>query len=250
MGQYEHRGRHQDRQLRAALRARSSRCGQRRARRRAGLERARRSRSPTRSRGKGLEPVTVTRGFLYSVRVRFSAMDPTGRVVASLDTTRHFVAPEPVPDGEHLVGRIAVPVPTGPVTNTGWPSSRARKRAWCCRATRCGWAAELGHARPQRPGARQPQHQSGLAANRPGHRPLQSAADVQAQRGDAALLRGRGPAARAAVRGAARGAEAGWERGSVPEDLRRRRRGHQPQVRRPGHGDASSRPIAACSSKG
>jgi GWxTD domain-containing protein len=63
--------------------------------------------------GKGLEPVTVTRGFLYSVRVRFTAMDRTGRVVASLDTTRHFVAPEPVPDDEHLVGRVAVPVPTG-----------------------------------------------------------------------------------------------------------------------------------------
>jgi GWxTD domain-containing protein len=63
--------------------------------------------------GRGLEPVTVTRGFLYSVRVRFTAMDRTGRVVASLDTTRHFVAPEPVPDDEHLVGRVAVPVPPG-----------------------------------------------------------------------------------------------------------------------------------------
>lgn len=63
--------------------------------------------------GKGLEPVTVTRGFLYSVRVRFSATDPTGRVVASVDTTRHFVAPEPVPESEHLVGRVAVPVPAG-----------------------------------------------------------------------------------------------------------------------------------------
>ncbi|MBA3497306.1 MAG: GWxTD domain-containing protein [Gemmatimonadales bacterium] len=63
--------------------------------------------------GDGLEPVTVTRGFLYSVRVRFAASDPTGRVVASMDTTRHFVAPEPVPDGEHLVGRVAIPVPPG-----------------------------------------------------------------------------------------------------------------------------------------
>jgi GWxTD domain-containing protein len=63
--------------------------------------------------GKGLEPVTVTRGFLYSVRVRFAASDPTGNVVASLDTTRHFVAPEPVPESEHLVGRVAVPVPPG-----------------------------------------------------------------------------------------------------------------------------------------
>jgi GWxTD domain-containing protein len=63
--------------------------------------------------GKGLEPVTVTSGYLYSVRLRFSASDRTGRVVASVDTTRHFVAPEPVPDREHLVGRVAIPVPPG-----------------------------------------------------------------------------------------------------------------------------------------
>jgi hypothetical protein len=63
--------------------------------------------------GNGLEPVTVTRGYLYSVRVRFAASDATGRVVAAVDTTRHFVAPEPVPDNEHLVGRVAVPIPVG-----------------------------------------------------------------------------------------------------------------------------------------
>jgi GWxTD domain-containing protein len=63
--------------------------------------------------GKELEPVTVTRGFLYSVRVRFAASDHTGKVVASLDTTRHFVAPERVPDGEHLVGRVSLPMPVG-----------------------------------------------------------------------------------------------------------------------------------------
>jgi GWxTD domain-containing protein len=63
--------------------------------------------------GNGLEPVTVTRGYLYSVRVRFAATDATGRVVAAVDTTRHFVAPEPVPDNEHLVGRVAVPIPVG-----------------------------------------------------------------------------------------------------------------------------------------
>jgi GWxTD domain-containing protein len=63
--------------------------------------------------GKGLEPVTVTRGYLYSVRVRFAATDPRGRVVAALDTTRHFVAPEPVPVTEHLVGRVAVQLPPG-----------------------------------------------------------------------------------------------------------------------------------------
>ena len=63
--------------------------------------------------GSTLEPVMVTRGYLYSVRVRFVATDRMGRVAASLDTTRHFVSPAPVPDGEHLVGRLSVPLPPG-----------------------------------------------------------------------------------------------------------------------------------------
>jgi GWxTD domain-containing protein len=65
--------------------------------------------------GSSLEPVTVTRGYLYSVRLRFVAMDQHGDVVASLDTTRHFVAPEPVPPGEHLLGRVATTVPAGSI---------------------------------------------------------------------------------------------------------------------------------------
>jgi GWxTD domain-containing protein len=63
--------------------------------------------------GSSLEPVTVTRGFLYSVRLRFVATDARGKVVSSLDTTRHFVAPERVPPNEHLVGRVGTSVPTG-----------------------------------------------------------------------------------------------------------------------------------------
>jgi GWxTD domain-containing protein len=63
--------------------------------------------------GSTLEPVLVTRGYLYSVRVRFVATDRLGKVAASIDTTRHFVAPAPVPDGEHLVGRVAIPVHPG-----------------------------------------------------------------------------------------------------------------------------------------
>jgi GWxTD domain-containing protein len=63
--------------------------------------------------GSSLEPMPVTRGYLYSVRVRFVATDRIGRVVASLDTTRHFVAPEPVPENEHLVGRASLAVPPG-----------------------------------------------------------------------------------------------------------------------------------------
>src|SRR4029077_2608206 len=41
------------------------------------------------------------------------AIDRNAKVVSSLDTTRHFVAPAPVPAGEHLVGRAAVHVPPG-----------------------------------------------------------------------------------------------------------------------------------------
>jgi GWxTD domain-containing protein len=65
--------------------------------------------------GSSLEPVTVTRGFLYSVRVRFVATDSHGEVVSSLDTTRHFVSPAPVPPNEHLVGRVGATVPDGAV---------------------------------------------------------------------------------------------------------------------------------------
>jgi GWxTD domain-containing protein len=63
--------------------------------------------------GASLEPVTVTRGFLYSIRLRFVATDHKGDVVSSLDTTRHFVAPERVPPNEHLVGRVGATVPVG-----------------------------------------------------------------------------------------------------------------------------------------
>jgi GWxTD domain-containing protein len=63
--------------------------------------------------GSSLEPVTVTRGYLYSVRLRFVATDERGRVVSSLDTTRHFVAPAPVPPNEHLVGRVSTTVVPG-----------------------------------------------------------------------------------------------------------------------------------------
>jgi GWxTD domain-containing protein len=63
--------------------------------------------------GSSLEPVTVTRGYLYSVRLRFVATDNRGRVVSSLDTTRHFVAPTPVPPTEHLVGRVSTTVVPG-----------------------------------------------------------------------------------------------------------------------------------------
>ncbi|HEX6615881.1 MAG TPA: hypothetical protein VF046_06205, partial [Gemmatimonadales bacterium] len=63
--------------------------------------------------GSALVPVRLNRGYLYSVRLRFMAMDERGDVVASVDTTRNFVAQAPVPPMEHLVGRVAVPVEEG-----------------------------------------------------------------------------------------------------------------------------------------
>lgn len=63
--------------------------------------------------GEDLVPVPVSRGVLYTIRVRFMAMDSAGAVVATLDTTRGFVAAEPVPPREHLLGRIALHVPPG-----------------------------------------------------------------------------------------------------------------------------------------
>jgi GWxTD domain-containing protein len=65
--------------------------------------------------GSSLQPVAVTRGYLYSVRLRFVGIDAHGQVVASLDTTHHFVAPAPVPANEHLVGRVETTVPSGSI---------------------------------------------------------------------------------------------------------------------------------------
>ena len=63
--------------------------------------------------GSSLVPAAANGGVRYDVRLRFVAFDSAGRVVASLDTVRHFLAATPVPPREHLVGRLAVPVPAG-----------------------------------------------------------------------------------------------------------------------------------------
>ncbi len=66
--------------------------------------------------GSALVPVRMNRGFMYAVRLRFMALDAEGEVVASVDTTRRFVAAQEVPSSEHLVGRVAVPVVEGDLT--------------------------------------------------------------------------------------------------------------------------------------
>ncbi len=63
--------------------------------------------------GSALREVPSRRGHLYPVRIRLTVTDQVGRPVARVDTTRLFVALEPVPAREHLVGRIAVPVIPG-----------------------------------------------------------------------------------------------------------------------------------------
>ena len=180
--------------------------------------------------GKGLEPVTVTRGYLYSVRVRFAARDPSGRVVASMDTTRHFVAPEPVPDGEHLVGRVAVACRRDS-SNTGWPSSRARSRASCFRETRVrvGGPTSTGLALSDLVlGSRGTNLMWRRSAG--GHGPVQPAETFKRSE-EMQLYYEVRACAGPPIRSAAGGEEAGRGWRAVPEDLRRRRRGDEPQVR-------------------
>lgn len=66
--------------------------------------------------GYALEPIPTSRGPVYQVRLRVSVADREGRFVASLDTTRLFLSKEPVPAGENLVGRVALPVVSGRLT--------------------------------------------------------------------------------------------------------------------------------------
>jgi GWxTD domain-containing protein len=65
--------------------------------------------------GSALHEVPSDRGHLYPVRVRLSVLDRTGRPVVSVDTTRTFIARDPVPPNEHLVGQLGVPVIPGPL---------------------------------------------------------------------------------------------------------------------------------------
>jgi GWxTD domain-containing protein len=66
--------------------------------------------------GSALHEVPSDRGHLYPVRLRLSVADRVGIPVATVDTTRLFMAREPVPPTEHLVGRLAVPVIPGNLT--------------------------------------------------------------------------------------------------------------------------------------
>ncbi|HXI20438.1 MAG TPA: GWxTD domain-containing protein [Gemmatimonadales bacterium] len=66
--------------------------------------------------GSALHDMPSEHGHLYPVRLRLSVFDRWGRPVAAVDTTRLFVAREPVPADRHLVGKLEVPVPPGLLT--------------------------------------------------------------------------------------------------------------------------------------
>jgi tetratricopeptide (TPR) repeat protein len=61
------------------------------------------------ARAGSLAPVTVPQGVVYQMRLRFTATDSSGRVVASVDTSRRFLSPALVPEQEFLVAHLAIP---------------------------------------------------------------------------------------------------------------------------------------------
>lgn len=61
------------------------------------------------ARAGSLSPTPVSQGLVYQMRLRFTATDSTGRVVASVDTSRRFFSPTPVPEQESIVAHLAVP---------------------------------------------------------------------------------------------------------------------------------------------
>jgi GWxTD domain-containing protein len=63
--------------------------------------------------GKSLVPITSSRGLLYPIRIHAAVLDQQGAVVATLDTTRVYLAREPIPEQEHLLGRVAIPIIPG-----------------------------------------------------------------------------------------------------------------------------------------
>ena len=118
--------------------------------------------------GKGLEPVTVTRGFLYSVRVRF-----VGDRLAGPGRGRRSIPPGtssrprrcPTASTWSAGCRAGAPGPLR--VPAGHPAGRGSGRRPAARhgARRAGRrTVSLG---AERPGARQPQRQPGLAAHRP-----------------------------------------------------------------------------------
>ncbi len=190
--------------------------------------------------GSSLEPVTVTRGYLYSVRLRFVAMDDQGKVVASLDTTRHFVAPEPVPPERASGGArgrdraVRDPCITGwriqQGDDAGMTLPRDSVRVGPTSSTALSLSDLVLGSRTANLGWRRTPDDTVL------FNPLRT---YKRERGDGAVLRDRGTPPGPLYR-RARGPEEGVRRRHLQEDLRWWRGGHQAQVRAAGHYTAVS----------
>lgn len=63
--------------------------------------------------GKSLVPIASSRGWLYPIRIHAAVLDQQGGVIATLDTTKVYLAREQVPDDQFLLGRVVIPVIPG-----------------------------------------------------------------------------------------------------------------------------------------
>lgn len=63
--------------------------------------------------GRALTPNVTVQGALYRVRLRGAVRDPSGEIVATVDTVRIFRTRGVLAPGEYLLGRTAVTVPPG-----------------------------------------------------------------------------------------------------------------------------------------
>ncbi|HPF62003.1 MAG: hypothetical protein KC544_11475 [Gemmatimonadetes bacterium] len=63
--------------------------------------------------GQNLTPRRIRTGVVYPVRMRAAVLDPAGRVVLQVDTTRAFVTGRALLPGQHLLGQLGLRVPPG-----------------------------------------------------------------------------------------------------------------------------------------
>jgi GWxTD domain-containing protein len=63
--------------------------------------------------GYAIEPATGVAGVAYPVRVRFVALDPSGTVVASIDTVTRLEPGDRIAANRSLMGRVSVPIRPG-----------------------------------------------------------------------------------------------------------------------------------------
>ena len=63
--------------------------------------------------GKSLVPIASSRGFLYPIRIHAAVLDLNGSVISTLDTTRVFLAREPIPEQQYLLAQVGLPVIPG-----------------------------------------------------------------------------------------------------------------------------------------